>query len=175
MSFDRFIASLQSTVLVEVAGHWNMARGARTMPAWRDIDATAISRHLSIVWAWRHDAALGTFIGRLAGQTIIEAIGNQIRGRRIEECFPSEAMPVIRERFDRVVNGPRLMRSAGPVYRASGRHGTGERISMPLADDGIRSDGIFGATVYAIGDAGQDNRVVRDVASEEVEFFAFAP
>jgi hypothetical protein len=171
MSFDRFLATLRTQALIEVAEHWNAARGGRTMPAWRDIVPDEIRRHLPIVWAWRHDPGQGGLVGRLAGQAVIDVIGRQIRGRRIEECFAPESLPVIRERFDRVVEGPLLMRSAGPVYVTSGRHGAGERISMPLSDDGSRCDGIFGATVYTIGNASPDNRVVRYVEGEEVEFF----
>src|SRR5258706_7620690 len=113
MSFDRFVTSVQAAALVEVAGHWNAARGAKKMPAWRDIDPTALCRHLPIVWAWRYDPAQGTFIGRLAGETITKVIGHQIRGRRIDECFLPETVPVIRQRFDRILAEPKLMRSAG--------------------------------------------------------------
>jgi hypothetical protein len=81
-------------------------------------------------------------------------------------------MPVIRERFDQVLAGPRLMRSAGPVYLTSARHGMGERISMPLSDDGSRCDGIFGATLYSLDRAGSREQAIgRDLANETVDFF----
>jgi hypothetical protein len=176
MSFDRFVESLQAPALIEVADHWNRARGNRTMPMWRDIDPAAIHRHLPIVWAWRYDPVQMTFVGRLAGETIVDAIGVQIRGRPIEDCFPPEAMPGIRERLDHVLAGPKLMRSIGRVYATSGRHGIGERISMPLSDDGSRSDGIFGATAYTFELPVQRGQTVEPEArGEEVEFFGLSP
>jgi hypothetical protein len=172
MAFDRFVASLQTPALVDIANHWNSARGTREMPAWRDIDPAAIRRHLSIIWAWRYDPEEMTFIGRLAGQAIIGAIGCQIRGRRIEDCFLPNAAPIIRERLDFLLARPRLMRSTGSVYLNSGRHGVGERISLPLSDGGSHPDGIFGATAYLLNyPVPRDQRLELEAAQEEVEFF----
>jgi hypothetical protein len=176
MAFDRFIASLRAPALVQIALHWDAARGSKRLPAWQDIDPSAIRHHLPIVWAWRRDPKLGTLVGRLAGQGIVEAIGCQIRGRPIEDCFAPAAMPIIRERFDRMLSGPLFMHSAGPVYVTSGRYGVGERISMPLSDSGRGADGVFGATVYTFdGMAHVDQEVHIEPSTEEVEFFDLAP
>ena len=138
------------------------------------LDPAALRHHLSIIWAWRYDPERATLVGRLAGQTIVDAVGLQIRGRAIEECFPLESAPVIRERFARVMAGPRLMRSAGRVYVTSRRHGSGERISLPLADDGVSCDGIIGATVYTFDrPVGQDEKIENDEREEAIEFFEF--
>src|SRR5258708_16750297 len=91
MSFALFLSAIKETALLDVAAHWNTARGNRLMPAWRDIDPVGLGRNLPIVWAWRYDAALGTFIGRLAGEEIVAVLGVNIRGRRIEACFRPDA------------------------------------------------------------------------------------
>jgi len=174
MSFEGMVASLQAPALIAIATHWNAARGSGLMPAWGGIDPSAIRGHLPIVWAWRFDSLRSTFVGRLAGQTIIEAIGSQIRGRTIEECFPEPVVPVLRERLTRVLAGPGFMRNYGRVYATSGRNGFGERVYLPLAEDGEHADGIFGATSYTFtGGTGAvpRERLERDVSEEEVEFF----
>jgi hypothetical protein len=106
-------------------------------------------------------------------EAIIEAIGCQIRGRAIEECFPEAAMPVLRERLARVLAGPGFMWNYGRVYVTSGRGGFGERLSLPLSEEGVRADGIFGATVYTFEGSQvlPRQRLERDVSDEEVEFF----
>ena len=172
MSFGRFVASLQAPALIEIANRWNSARRARTMPAWRDIDPAAIRRHLSIVWAWRYDATQGTYIGRLAGETIVEVLGIQIRGRRLEDCFAPSSVSVLRQRFDRAMSGPSFMRSTGSIYVTSGRHGDGERITMPLSEDGQHCDGFFGATAYTSGSLrSRGSATANPELEEEVEFF----
>jgi hypothetical protein len=42
------------------------------------------------------------------------------------------------------------MRGHGLVFRHLARYGTGERIMLPLADDGEHGDGMLGATEYSI-------------------------
>src|SRR5258708_21371500 len=133
MSFERFIASIQAPALVEIADHWNAARRGRRLPAWRDIDPAAIRNHLPLVWAWRYDPAQRTLIGRLGGETVTNVLGIQIRGKRLEDCFPSDSIDAIRERLEPVRAGPKLCLTTSRVYVTSGRHGTGERISMPLS------------------------------------------
>jgi|SRR5579859_882057 len=147
--------AIQAPALQAVFAHWLDARGDRLMPAWRDIDATEIGKFLPQVWAWRYDFARGTFIGRLAGEEILAVLGKEIRGRPLEQCFPEDAAAVVLERYRSVINGPRIMRSTGHVHMKTGRHGIGERIVLPLADDGVTGDGILGATEYRlnIGDA----------------------
>src|SRR5258708_95841 len=151
MSYALLRAAITETALLDVAAHWHAARGARLLPAWRDIDARALGPHLAIVWSWRYDLARGTFIGRLAGEQINGMLGLSIRGKTIEECIPPDAVAVVRERYQAVMDGPSFMLSHGRVFVRAGRTGYGERIVLPLAADGIHADGLLGATVYRLG------------------------
>jgi len=94
--------------------------------------------NLPIVWAWALRSRGRGLIGRLAGQAVIEAIG------RPDPRAPDRRMLCRGESF---AGDPRAVRSRGqrsPVdaqCRAGLRHEAGgmvrgERISMPLADDG---------------------------------------
>ena len=151
MSYEHFCAAITEPALIAVAEHWNAARAGRAMPAWRDIDPAAIKKHLPIVWSWRWDPALGTFIGRLAGDEIIAVLGKNTHGRRIDEVFRPEARSAVLARYKRVIDEPALMRGHGKVFRLSGGFGHGERIAMPLASDFTHGDGVLGATIYRIG------------------------
>ncbi len=134
MSYALFCAAIKEPALLEIAAHWHAARGDRLLPAWRDIDAYALGRHLAIVWSWRYDFTRDT-----------------IRGKTIEECFVPDVATVVRQRYQAVMDGPSFMFSYGKVFAGAGRAGQGERIVLPLADDGIRADGVLGATVYRLG------------------------
>ena len=148
-------AAIQSPGLKAVFAHWLDARGARAMPAWKDIDAAAIGKYLPLVWAWRFDHAQGVFIGRLAGEEILAVLGKEIRGRPLQQCFPADAANLVHDRYKAVIDGPQAMRTTGHVHMKTGRHGIGERIVLPLSEDGVTGDGVLGATEYRlhIGDA----------------------
>jgi hypothetical protein len=151
MSYALFRAAITEPALLEIAAHWHAVRGDRLLPAWRDIDACAFAPHLPIVWSWRYDLTRDTFVGRLAGEDIKAMLGVSIRSKTIEECFAPDVVAVVRQRYQAVIDGPSLMFSYGKVFARTGSTGSGERIVLPLADDGVRSDGLLGATVYRLG------------------------
>jgi hypothetical protein len=172
MSFELFLSAIKDTALLDVAAHWNTARGNRLMPGWSDIDPVGLGRNLPIVWAWRYDAGLGTFVGRLAGEEIIAVLGVNIRGRRIETCFRPDAVDVVCQRYRTVIEGPKFMYSYGTVFARSGGNGVGQRIVLPLATDGVHSDGVLGATVYRLGiKPAIGDEIAIDHHSEIVEFY----
>ncbi len=43
---------------------------------------------------------------------------------------------------------PCFCHGKGLVFIHAGRYGHGERVVLPLAEDGEHGDGIFGATIY---------------------------
>ncbi|HVO02075.1 MAG TPA: PAS domain-containing protein [Candidatus Cybelea sp.] len=172
MSFQAFLDSIHAAELRAVALHWNTARSNRAMPAWRDIDPVAIGPHLRYVWAWKYDAAHDTFSGRLAGEEIDRAFGKSLRGVPMTEFFSPEAFSVAFPRHRRVATEPCFMHGEGLVFVHVGRLLVGERIIMPLAEDGVHGDGIVGATIYHAGAARPDERPFGpDYSTEQVEFF----
>ena len=151
MSFKALLSRLQEPDLIAVAMHWNAARGRKLMPGWTDIDPSAISRQLPIVWAYRYFPETETFVGRLAGEAINAIHGRSIRGMALDDLFPTpDAAENVRARYLRVVKEPCMYRSTGQVFTKIGRSGTGERVILPLASDGVHADGVFGATFYRL-------------------------
>jgi hypothetical protein len=148
MSFEIFEGAIASMALKSVARHWNDVRGARKMPAWADIKPNAIAAQLSIIWSYRYDRATDSFTGRLAGERITAIFGKSIRGLPMTEAYPPDEYPALFARTKRVVLEPVFTRGHGVVFRHLNKFGSGERIIMPLADDGEHGDGVFGATEY---------------------------
>jgi hypothetical protein len=147
-SFDAFCAGLVSDRLRAVAQHWATAKADRRMPAWRDIDPIAIAPHLPIVWSWKYDTCSDRFVGRLAGEEIIELAGRSFRGVPLEDFFTGRQSESVINRYVRVMSGPCLMHQRGIVFAHLGRHGLGEKLIMPVSEDGTRVDGVLGAAVY---------------------------
>ena len=148
MGFQDFIQSIVSPELIRVAQHWNAARASRAMPGWNDIRPSQIAVLLPIIWTYKYDRITDSFTGRLAGDLIEHIFGKSFRGKPMAEMYPEKDYPRLFARSKRVVCEPAFYRGEGMVFKHVDHYGHGERIIMPLADDGILGDGIFGATVY---------------------------
>jgi hypothetical protein len=148
MSFEDFRASIASERLRNVAEHWRSAKGARRMPGWKDIRPSRIAAELPLIWTYRYDAATDSFTGRLAGDTIERVLGQSFRGTPMAVLYAKHDYSEFFARCKRVVCEPSLSRSEGTVFKHVDRYGIGERIVMPLADNGENGDGVLGATVY---------------------------
>lgn len=138
--------------LRDVAIHWNEARGVRPMPAWSNIKPQAIARHLPSIWSWKLDPETGVCIGRLAGELIVNAFGESPRGKRDDIFFKDRGGDMIIARHNRVMREPCFYHGIGSVFSHANRTVKGERIIMPLAEDGVTGDGIFGMTVYNLNE-----------------------
>ncbi len=143
---DTFLDSIASPALKAVASHWLAARGDRLMPSWQQIKPSQIAPHLPILWAYRYDRDTGQFTGRLAGDRITQGMGKSFRGVPLEKVHSGGALSWARERLMRGVGEPACYLSQGMLFRQAERIGRGERIGLPLADDGVHGDGILGAS-----------------------------
>ena len=171
MSFDAFLATIQSAELQAIARHWQAARGAKGMPAWRDIDPIQIGRNLRYVWAWKYDRAGDDFTGRLAGEEIDRAFGKSLRGVKMTAFYPPEGAALVLPRHRRVVQQPAFMHGQGMVFGHVGRTLIGERVIMPLSEDDAAADGLFGGTVYRPAESGTAQAPGPDFTPEQVAFF----
>ncbi len=115
------------------------------MPRWTDIKPSRIAHHLSLVWSFKYEA--GEFSGRLVGERIARHIGKDFRGLSLADAYPPDALPWVTTLFRRVVREPALCAQSGPLFHQMGQAHAGERILLPLSEDGIVADGILGATI----------------------------
>lgn len=172
MSFDLFFAAIQSEPLRVLAAQWNAARGSRRMPAFRDIDPVQIGRPLRYLWSWRYDRATDAFTGRLAGEEIDRAFGKSLRGAKMAEFYTPDVYAVVFPRHRRVVTEPAFFHGTGMVFARMGYTMGGERIGLPLSEDGETGDGIIGGTFYsALPQQNEDRPLGPDFTSETVAFY----
>ena len=148
MSFLEFAQAIHAPALRRVADHWNTARGGKRMAAWNAINPREIAGELPIVWSYRYDRAADSFTGRLSGDRIAEMFGRNLRGVPMREIYPPQDYDRLFERSKRVICEPVFYQGVGLVFQHVARYGQGERIMLPLAEDGEHGDGLLGATVY---------------------------
>jgi len=176
MGFQAFFDRIESEALRALARQWVAARGERPMPAWRDIDPVGIGRHLRYVWAWKYDAASDSFTGRLAGEEIDRAFGKSLRGMAMTEFYTPDVYGLVFPRHRRVVTEPSFFRGTGMVFARMGLTMEGERIGLPLSEDGARGDGIIGGTFYrALPQPEGERPLGPDFTPESAAFFPLSP
>jgi hypothetical protein len=167
MSLERFEHSIESPALRNVVRHWVEVRGGRRMPGWNNLNPAAIKEQLTIIWCWRFDPASRDFVGKLAGERIESVLGMSVRGARMSEVFARHDYAKAFARHTRVMTEPVLYRGHGLVFRHLDRFDIGERIILPLGDDGEHGDGILGATEYESNYGSPPEDVVRGAEFEE--------
>lgn len=139
---------IESSRLLRLLEHWSAVRGERLMPAWQQIDATEIAPALPIIWSWKYDPTTDSFTGRIAGDEIRTMVGRPITGVPMADYFDGWNYQQIFIRHKRVVSEPAIALERGLVFYRGDYCGLGERLILPLAGDGMRGDGIIGATSY---------------------------
>jgi hypothetical protein len=154
MDFAAFQAAIVSPALRRVAGHWRDARGDRAMPAWEDINPSAIKAQLPIVWSHVYDLVERTFTGRMSGDKITAMFDRNFRGVLMSDLMPTSDFGWAYALNKRVVTEPALYRGEGHIFKHLDRRGIGERIVLPLSSEGGVGDGVFGATEYRLEPTG---------------------
>lgn len=147
-SFDLFRSAIKSPALIDVADHWQEARGQKRMPSWSDIRPARIAPHLTRVWSFKYDRASGEFTARLAGNQVMLGFGMSFRGTPLKDIHPPQVFEVAQERMTRMVLGSYLYRNSGKLFRVGDYVASGERIVLPLASDGENGDGVLGASDF---------------------------
>lgn len=127
----------------------------RLLPARRAIDPMAIPAVLPNLFLYTYDAAQDRFYCRLAGEQINDMVGTLCSKRFLDQIFQPPVLQVVQARYRAVVTGPTLLHMHGVVKMANGLKVPGERLVLPLGDDGRAGDALVGASVYHLPLPGQ--------------------
>jgi hypothetical protein len=147
LPFVEFIGSTQSYALKAILRQWDMARGANLLPSFEQLQLATLSQQVKRMWVYRY--ADGRFTGWLADEQLSKALGKSFQGLPLEEAHSAQAYLWVHAAMTRVVTEPAIFRSGGNLYRSgSGQLIPGERIALPLADDGVHANGVLGVSDY---------------------------
>ena len=152
LSMDDF-GHMSEIVLRQLVGYWLEKRSGRSMPSKADIDPVEIPWALSHIWICDYLADSKRFRYRLAGEEVNAVAEQSLAGKFLDETLPPDRSELILRKYHAVVEKRGILHDSGRVYLLQNRQATGERIILPLADDGETVDAIVGATVYEWGTA----------------------
>jgi hypothetical protein len=148
MTFDAFLASIESPALRAIAQHWNEARGSALLPSWEALRLEQLPQQAKLIWVYAYDPGTGKFTGQLSGEQITRSFGKSFRGLPLEIAHTGAIYLWVYQALTRVVTEPAAYKSSGHLYKQAGRIIEGERIALPLGSDGRTGDGVIGASWF---------------------------
>jgi hypothetical protein len=106
-------------------------------------------------WGFAYDQKTGNFTARLIGRKFVKWVGTNFYGRPLIDFHSPADYEEAKRLLTISVTTPIIGRTSGRLFTIDSTLAsvdsyivTGERIVLPLADDGQTGDGIFGASDY---------------------------
>jgi hypothetical protein len=118
------------------------------MPSWADISATDLLPYLNMLWVYKYDPKTKDFRVEFAGSRLRKWIEMNYRGKRFQDLASVSNFEEVRRDLIRIVTTPLALRTIGRLFTVDDYDVRGERIALPLAEDGRTGDGIFGVSDY---------------------------
>ena len=139
------IAQVGSEALRQLLAYWYDRRGQRVLPALGDIDPTDIPSILGQIWLCDHLDGGGRFRYRLAGEKINAFWGGNIAGKHLEEIVPPGRLESAAEKLRMACELPAIIYDRICLSLTDEISRNGERMILPLSDDGVRVNVLLGA------------------------------
>ena len=136
--------------LFRLLSYWSAQRAGSLVPERRSFDPAVVAPLLGSFWICERETQPGRFRLRLVGEEVHALVGRRVTGAYVEDVF-SPHRGEIAKFLVHVTETPAIHYSAGPLYRGESGAMSGERLALPMAEDGdVRF--VYGATMYALGD-----------------------
>ena len=146
--FDTFLSRIQSPALLALAQHWNAARGKKRMPCWADLSLGPDTPYAKLLWGFAYDPKSQVFTGCLAGAKTSRWFGATFCGARLDEVHAPVNYAEAQRVLTRSVTTPLAARFSGRLFKSDNFVVPGERLILPLAENGMTGDGILGASDF---------------------------
>lgn len=147
---------LRSAPLRAVAEHWFANRGDALITPRASFDIFRFRALLPNTFLYDYEPEARTLKLRLAGEEIRTLLRNAQPGASLYDMMPKDLAANMEQKYRRVCEEPAFMHVIGRVFQGLGGTGVGERLIMPLGDDGGAARQLLGATLYRIGDTLED-------------------
>lgn len=121
------------------------------MPSRGDIDPVDIPWALPCFFLVAYDVAADSFRYRVAGCEIEDVFRrftgrNSMRQVALSEMLPPDSAALVHRRWLPLAERGDIVYMTGQIYLAADRIPLGERVMLPLSDDGGQVDGFIGYT-----------------------------
>ncbi len=137
---------VRNPALRHVVSYWFDICGGRPMPARRDINPIEIRSALAQIWLCDYLSESDRFRYRLAGDEINDFWGFNLSGKYLDEIVPAERLASVTKKYRMATELPAIVYDRGCLSLTEEIKRNGERIILPLSDDGRTVNALLGAT-----------------------------
>ena len=118
------------------------------MPSWTDLSFFSPLPDPERTWAFGYDPKTGDITGILAGRRLGKWVGENFYGGHLKDLHLPANYDEAQRLLTKIATTPLVLRTSGRLFTVDGFTVTGERIALPVAEDGQTGDGILGASDY---------------------------
>jgi hypothetical protein len=140
------LGQIRSRALRHIVAWWFDTRGERLMPAPCDVNPIEIPSVLAQIWLCDYLPQSGRFRYRLAGEEINDFWGFNLGGKYLDEIIPAERLAPATDKCRMAIELPAIIYNRGCLSLTEEITRKGERIILPLSDDGRTVNALLGAT-----------------------------
>jgi len=143
---DTISEGIRTQSLKLLLHHWRTIRGPHLMPSRRQVDPLEFIPVLPRVWLCDYEADSDRFRYRLTGEEIAGRFGHKLSGRYLDDNTDPDYYPRVHRYYRTVVDLPAVLYIYGRLYSDTENPIHGERLLLPLSDDGRTVRNVIGAT-----------------------------
>lgn len=148
------LPKIEHPLLRQLYDYWRGLFDGQAPPTRDRIDPLDILPVLPHTWIYLQEADSGRYRCEVAGEKIVGVINRSVVGEYLDDLVGVSGKPFLRGQYDKVLSIPAIGHVYGHVYPAeTKRYGVGERVILPLRDQGGACRYVLGATLYRSIDA----------------------
>jgi hypothetical protein len=118
------------------------------MPSWADLSSPYALPDAERTWAFGYNPKTGDVTGILAGRRFRRWVGENFYGGHLKDIHTPANYEEARRLLTKIATAPLACRTSGRLFSVDSYTVTGERIALPVAEDGQTGDAILGASDY---------------------------
>jgi hypothetical protein len=149
-----FAEQIDHPGLREFYAYWLAKRRGKRVPARADIDPVEIHRFLPNIFMIDVIEGGARFRYRLVGTAIGDAVGDY-SGRYVDEALPPAQYETYRQRYLRLIGELALLYEVARIVWRERPEVLFRRLLLPLSDDQVRANILFGVGYYDYGNRPQ--------------------
>tara|TARA_R110002012_G_scaffold12277_5_gene54876 strand:+ start:641 stop:1225 length:585 start_codon:yes stop_codon:yes gene_type:complete len=126
--------------------HWRAVKGQLLMPDRRQIDPVQFAPVLPRVWLCEYVREADRFRYRLTGEKVAKRFGHNLSKHYLDDNTDPDYYPRVHRYYRNVIDFPAVLYIYGRLYAETDNPIYGERILLPLSEDGQTGLCVIGAT-----------------------------
>lgn len=130
--------------------HWRTLMEPGKLPSRTQIDPSHLKQVLPTIWLCDYEREADRFRYRITGEKVAKRFSHKLSKHYLDDNTDPDYYPRVHRYYRSVIDSPAVLYIYGRLYSETQNPLHGERILLPLANDGTIASGLVGATAEII-------------------------